>query len=329
MGPSHVTPQRSGRGRFGGRAATTRRISRSSADQTSRLGVVTRSRRMISPWAPTRAALRRSAPTSTAITQSSTEADGSQRHRASRAREPRVRAGNRGVSLTSVTISTEGTVEDRPAERSGNQASRFAQLFEAVVGNVSKVLLGQGRRRATGDRRAARRRPPPDRGRAGRRQDEPGQGDRRVRRLHVEPGAVHTRPAAERHRRCQRLPAQRRGVPLPAGPDLRQHRARRRDQPRLAEDPVGAARGDGGTSGHRRRHAVRAAPAVHGDRHAEPDRAGRHVPAAREPARPVHDQAVDRLPRPARPARHPRRPRLDRHAGDARARWSPRTSCWR
>jgi MoxR-like ATPase len=42
-----------------------------------------------------------------------------------------------------VTISTEGAVEERPAERSGNQASRFAQLFEAVVGNVSKVLLGK------------------------------------------------------------------------------------------------------------------------------------------------------------------------------------------
>ena len=35
-------------------------------------------------------------------------------------------------------------------------------------------------------------------------------------------------------------------VRVQARPDLRQHRARRRDQPRLAEDAVGAARGDGG-----------------------------------------------------------------------------------
>ena len=41
-------------------------------------------------------------------------------------------------------------------------------------------------------------------------------------------------------------------------PALRQHRARRRDQPGLAEDPVGPARGDGGAAGHRRRHAPRA-----------------------------------------------------------------------
>ena len=38
------------------------------------------------------------------------------------------------------------------------------------------------------------------------------------------------------------------------GPDLRQHRAGRRDQPGLAEDPVGPARGHGRGPGHRRRH---------------------------------------------------------------------------
>ena len=36
------------------------------------------------------------------------------------------------------------------------------------------------------------------------------------------------------------------------GPDLRQPRPRRRDQPRDAEDPVGAARGDAGAPGHGR-----------------------------------------------------------------------------
>ena len=48
---------------------------------------------------------------------------------------------------------------------------------------------------------------------------------------------------------------------LPPGPDLPRDRAGRRDQPRLAEDPVGAARGDGGGARHRRRrHPRRARP---------------------------------------------------------------------
>ena len=40
-------------------------------------------------------------------------------------------------------------------------------------------------------------------------------------------------------------------VPLPAGPGLRQPAAGRRDQPRHAQDPVGAAGGDAGAAGHR------------------------------------------------------------------------------
>ncbi len=39
-------------------------------------------------------------------------------------------------------------------------------------------------------------------------------------------------------------------------------------------------------------------PPVHGDRHPEPDRAGRHLPAARGPARPLPDEDLARLPRP-------------------------------
>ena len=47
--------------------------------------------------------------------------------------------------------------------------------------------------------------------------------------------------------------------------------------------------------------------AVHGDRHAEPDRARGHLPAAREPARPLPHAGVGRLPVAARRARDPRR----------------------
>ena len=46
-----------------------------------------------------------------------------------------------------------------------------------------------------------------------------------------------------------------------------------------------------------------AAAAVHGDRHPEPGRAGGHVPPAREPARPVPDAHLARLPGPQRRAR--------------------------
>ncbi len=91
------------------------------------------------------------------------------------------------------------------------------------------------------------------------------------------------------------------------GPDLRVDRARRRDQPREPEDAVGPARGHGGGQGHRRRRELRRGLAVHGDRDAEPGRAGGHLLAARGAARPLPHQDLARLPRP-------------RHRGDAAAR---------
>ena len=48
---------------------------------------------------------------------------------------------------------------------------------------------------------------------------------------------------------------ERREFEFKPGAGLRQHRGGRRDQPRLAQDPVGAARVHGGAAGHRRRHA--------------------------------------------------------------------------
>ena len=59
-----------------------------------------------------------------------------------------------------------------------------------------------------------------------------------------------------------------------ARPGVRQRRDRRRDQPRLPEDAVGAARGDGGAAGHRRRRVPGCPSTVRGDRHPEPDRHG-------------------------------------------------------
>ena len=72
--------------------------------------------------------------------------------------------------------------------------------------------------------------------------------------------------------------------------------ARRRDQPRPGQGPVRPARGDAGAPGHDRPGELRGPPAVprHGD--PEPDRVRGHLPAARGPGRPVHDEGRRRLP---------------------------------
>ena len=91
------------------------------------------------------------------------------------------------------------------------------------------------------------------------------------------------------------------------GPDHRPGRARRRDQPGDAQDPVGAARVHGGAPGDdRRRHLPDARP-VPRHRHPEPDRVRGHLRAARGPARPLHAADPPRLPAAARGDRHPRR----------------------
>ena len=112
---------------------------------------------------------------------------------------------------------------------------------------------GQARRRPDRGDRAARRGSPADRGRARRRQDHAGQGAGPGDRLLGAPDPVHPGPAAQRHHRRQRLPPGDPRLRVQAGRDLRQRRRRRRDQPRLAQDPVRAARVHGGAPGHRRR----------------------------------------------------------------------------
>ena len=136
----------------------------------------------------------------------------------------------------------------------------------------------------------------------------------------------------------------RRVVPLRQGPDLRQPRPRRRDQPHAAQDPGRAAAVDAGVPRHRGRHDLRAAAAVPRVRDAEPDRAGGHLSAARGAARSLHVPGRRRLPERGRGRgdRHASRraitapelarvlsPRADPRAagaGAARAR-PPTTSC--
>ena len=84
-------------------------------------------------------------------------------------------------------------------------------------------------------------------------------------------------------------------VPLHPRAAVRQHRARRRDQPHAAEDAGGAAAGDAGAARDRGRTDPRAAAAVPRVRHAESDRAGGHLSAARGAARSLHVPGRRRL----------------------------------
>ena len=103
---------------------------------------------------------------------------------------------------------------------------------------------------------------------------------------------VHARPDALGHHRHRHHPGGHHHRPAPddlrARPDLHQHPARRRDQPHAAQDPVGVARGDAGAPGHHPGPHLHARRAVLRLRHPEPDRARRHLSAARGPARPLH-----------------------------------------
>ena len=89
-------------------------------------------------------------------------------------------------------------------------------------------------------------------------------------------------------------------VLLPARADLRPRRARRRDQPHLAQGAVGDARGDGREAGHRRQRHPQARRALLRHRHAEPARPRRHLPAARRAARSLPLQDPDEAHRSRR-----------------------------
>ena len=106
---------------------------------------------------------------------------------------------------------------------------------------------------------------------------------------------VHPRPAAVRCVRCDDLQPGDAHLRVPPRPGLREHRDRRRDQPRVAEDPVGAARGDGRAIRHCGRYPAPGAAAVPRGGHPEPGRDGRHLSAARGAARPVPGEARCRI----------------------------------
>ena len=167
----------------------------------------------------------------------------------------------------------------RPARRRDGQGHRRPALH--------------GRARA---HRAARRRPRAAGGGARPREDAGGPDHRRRDRGELQPDPVHPGPAARRRRRHADLRSEEPVLLPQAGAGLRQHRPRRRDQPRARQGPVGAARGDAGAAGHARRQDLRAARPVHRPRDAEPDRAGGDLSAPRGADRPVHAQGEGRLP---------------------------------
>ena len=201
-------------------------------------------------------------------------------------------------------------------------------IAERIIANVEKVIIGKEARGAPRARRPALPGPRAHRGRARRRQDHPRPQPRRLGRLQLPAHPVHARPAAQRrHRRLHLQPEDRR-LRVPPRPDRRPGRARRRDQPRHAQDAVGAARSDGRAPGDRRRRHAPDAGAVHRARHAEPHRVRGHVPAAGSAARPLPDPHPPRLPvDDRRSADHggPAAPAPDRRAR-SRHRARPRSS---
>ena len=150
----------------------------------------------------------------------------------------------------------------------------------------------------------------------------PGQDDARAHargrhRLRLQPHPVHARPDARGHRGHERprrggRPA---GVPVPVGAGLRQPAAGGRDQPRHAQDPVGAAGGDAGAPGLGRARAAPAGAAVLRAGDPEPARDGGHLSPARGAARPLPVQALGALPVGGGPGRD--------HGADHRARAMP------
>ena len=160
-----------------------------------------------------------------------------------------------------------------------------------------------GRRGVRPAGRAAVRRARADGGRPRGRQDPAGAQPRGRAVGADQPGAVHARPDARRHHRLDGHRRRPRRADLPRGSGLHQPAPRRRDQPHPAQDPVGAARGDGGGTGLGGRGLAPPAPAVPGRRDPEPRRVRRHLPPPRGPARPLPAQGRAARARAGRGAR--------------------------
>ena len=162
---------------------------------------------------------------------------------------------------------TSGPHQPAPQEKDHSmtmtteQAEWFAGTFDKLVANVGQAVLGKEHViRLTFTAMLAEGHVLFE--------DAPGTGKTMLARAHgrhrpglQQPHPVHPGPAAlGRHRRDHLRPEDPE-VRVPQGPDLQQHRPGRRNQPCLAEDPVGTAGGHGGIPGHRGRRHLRGRPA--------------------------------------------------------------------
>ena len=179
---------------------------------------------------------------------------------------------------------------------SDRRNSRRAQPRVARQGRGGRARAGL----PAGARALVGRRP------AGPGQDDSGQGAGAGAGRQVRAGPVHSRSAAGRHHRVPRLRPAHPRVRVPARPRLRRRAPGRRDQSHHAAHPERTAGSDGRASGHGGQRPARPLRHVLRDRHPEPRRAARNLPAARGPARSVRDEAADRLPGPRARAGHAR-----------------------
>ena len=132
-----------------------------------------------------------------------------------------------------------GRREHQPADPGQRRRHR---LLQAGVRRAARERLHRRGRQGTSDPglwpdRPARRWPCPARRQPRHRQDSAGTRHRELDQRVVQAHPVHARPAAVRRGRHHLLRPEARRVRVPRGPGIRVHRARRRNQPSLAEDP--------------------------------------------------------------------------------------------
>ena len=191
----------------------------------------------------------------------------------------------------------------RPSDRASE--TTFADLLRRrSLDNIERVIQGKPEVIELVLLCLRVRGPPAHRGRARRRQDQPGQGAGRVDRLHAAAGCSSPPTCCPtdvvgRHRVEPRRRATFEFRPGPVFANIvladEINRASPKTQSALLEAMAERQVTVDGTT-------YPLAQPVHGDRHPEPDRARGHLPAAREPARPLPHAGLGRLPATARPS---------------------------